>query len=139
MDPVGNLHRSLVATMPVGKCPGVMVTVVRRIVATAYGGSHHWCQSCLPVWFFLFSVLFSTLFNTHVHAAFGGGGPRWQPLNVTGLHALMVRCQSESVLAGGMVTVAYSCDRTAAALVLRREGVNGGSSGVAWVFDGKRF
>ncbi len=49
---------------------------------------------------------------------------RWQP-------RLVVRCQSESVLAGGMVTAANSCDRMAAALGLRRGGANGGSGGVA--------
>ncbi len=49
---------------------------------------------------------------------------RWQP-------RLVARRQSESVLAGGMVTAAYSCDRTAAELGLRRGGTNGGSGGVA--------
>jgi hypothetical protein len=41
------------------------------------------------------------LFISVVHAAFGGGGPRWQPLNGADRHALLARCQSESVLAGG--------------------------------------
>ncbi len=39
--------------------------------------------------------------SVSVHAAFGDGGPRWQPLNGADRHALLARCQSESVLAGG--------------------------------------
>jgi hypothetical protein len=39
--------------------------------------------------------------SVSVHAAFGGGGPRRQPLNGADRHALLARCQSESVLAGG--------------------------------------
>jgi hypothetical protein len=57
---------------------------------------------------------------------------RWQP-------RLLARRQSESVLAGGMVTAAYCCDRTAAALDLRQGGTNGGNGRVASVFDGNRF
>jgi hypothetical protein len=41
------------------------------------------------------------LISVSVHAAFGGAGPRWQPLNGADRHALLARCQSESVLAGG--------------------------------------
>ncbi len=36
-----------------------------------------------------------------VHAALGGGWPRWQPLNCADRHALWVRRQLESVLADG--------------------------------------
>ncbi len=36
-----------------------------------------------------------------VHAALGGGWPRWQPLNGADRHALWARCQLESVLAAG--------------------------------------
>ncbi len=40
--------------------------------------------------------------STIVHAALGGDGPRWQPLNGPGRHArLMARRLLESVLAGG--------------------------------------
>jgi hypothetical protein len=48
------------------------------------------------------SSLYSSLLSSvHVHAALGGDGPRWQPLNVADHHAQLARCQSESVLAGG--------------------------------------
>jgi hypothetical protein len=51
----------------------------------------------------LHSLLLSSVY---IHTAFGGGGPRWHPLNVAGHHAVMARRQSESGLAGGMVTEA---------------------------------
>jgi hypothetical protein len=79
--------RILVAATPVGECPGVTVMVARQIVATSDGGGRHWRQSRHTEWFFLFSGLFSTLLSAYIHAAFGGGGPRWQPLNVAGRHA----------------------------------------------------
>jgi hypothetical protein len=77
----------LVVATPVGECPGAMLTVARRIVATSDRGGRLWRQSCHEAWLFLFSVFFSILFSTYVHAAFGGVGSRWQPLNVTGRHA----------------------------------------------------
>ncbi len=43
----------------------------------------------------------SSLQSVLVHAALGGDGPRWQPLNGTDCHALQARRQLESVLAGG--------------------------------------
>ncbi len=43
----------------------------------------------------------SSLQSVLVHAALGGGGPRWQPLNGTDRHARQARRQLESVLAGG--------------------------------------
>jgi hypothetical protein len=52
---------------------------------------------------FLHILLFASP-SKYVHAAFGGGGPRWQPLNVAGRHDPMERRQLESVLAGGMET-----------------------------------
>jgi hypothetical protein len=52
---------------------------------------------------------------------------------------LMTRRQSESVLAGGMVTAAYSCDWTAAVLSLRQGGANGDSGRVASVLYGDSF
>jgi hypothetical protein len=43
----------------------------------------------------------SSLQSVYVHAVLGGGGPRCQPLNSADRHALLVRRQSERVLAGG--------------------------------------
>jgi hypothetical protein len=43
----------------------------------------------------------SSLQSVIVHAALGGDGPRWQPLNGAGRHPLLARRQLESVLAGG--------------------------------------
>ncbi len=43
----------------------------------------------------------SLLQSVSIHAALGGGWPRWQPLNGTDRHALWARCQLESVLAAG--------------------------------------
>jgi hypothetical protein len=43
----------------------------------------------------------SPLQSVLVHAVLGGDGPRWQPLNGAGRHALLTRRQLESVLEGG--------------------------------------
>jgi hypothetical protein len=90
-------------------------------------------QSRHMAWCFFSSVFFSTYVctfsSTHVHAAFGGGGPRWQPLNVAGRHGPMVRCQSESVLAGRMVTAVPNCGWTVAVFARRLGGAGGGGGG----------
>jgi hypothetical protein len=43
----------------------------------------------------------SSLQSVYIHAVFKGDGPRWQPLNGADRQALLARCQSERVLAGG--------------------------------------
>jgi hypothetical protein len=61
----------------------------------------------------------SLLQTVFVHAALGGDGPRWQPLNGADCHALWARRQLESVLAGGNDDGGIKCDRTTTVLVHR--------------------
>jgi hypothetical protein len=46
--------------MPVGECPGVVVTAERRIVAKSDGGGRQRRQPRHMAWCFLFSVFFSS-------------------------------------------------------------------------------
>jgi hypothetical protein len=80
--------------------------------------------------FLILRTLLFALPSKYVHAAFGGGGPRWQPLNVAGRHDPMARRQSESVLAGGMVTAVETCGWTAAMPGPRLGGAGGGGGGI---------
>jgi hypothetical protein len=63
--------------------------------------------------------------SVSVHAAFGGGGPGWQLLNGADRHALLARCQSESVLAGGNGDGGFQLRR------LRRSSIGWGWQAVA--------
>ncbi len=57
---------------------------MRQIVATSNDGGHPCCQfRHMPVDFSLQSHNSSLHSSVHIHAALGGGLPRWQPLNVT--------------------------------------------------------
>ncbi len=100
--------------------PGTVATAVRRIVATSAGGDRP-CRQSRPERRRLSLLLHinSLLQTVFVHAALGGDGPRWQPLNGADCHALWARRQLESVLAGGNDDSGIKCDRTATALVHR--------------------
>ncbi len=105
--------QSAIATMPqqwlrpsggyASEDPGRVATAAGRIVATSEGRGRPSRQS-RPVGAGFSLHLHNinrSLQTVLVHAALGGDGPRWQPLNGADCHALLARCQSESVLAGG--------------------------------------
>jgi hypothetical protein len=75
----------------------------RQIVATSKGRGSHCRQSCRMAVAFSLQLqhINSSLHSVYVHAVLGGDGPRWQPLNGADRHAILVRRQSERVLAGG--------------------------------------
>jgi hypothetical protein len=74
-----------------------------RTVATSEGRGRPCCQSRhMAVAFSLqLQHINSSLQSVYIHAALGGDGPRWQPLNGSGCHALLARRQLEKVLEGG--------------------------------------
>ncbi len=56
---------------------------MRQIIATSKDGGHPCCQSChMPVDFSLQSHNSLLHSSVQIHAARGGGLPRWQPLHV---------------------------------------------------------
>jgi hypothetical protein len=108
----------LVAATPVGECPGMRAIAARRIVTTSDGGGHHGAN--LAIWRgFSYSLYSSLIFPAHTFMlpleVMGPGGSLSTLLKLR----LVARRQSESVLAGGIVTAANSCDWTPTALVLR--------------------
>jgi hypothetical protein len=83
--------------------PGTVATAARISAAISAGGgrpSRQFHQNGAGFSLLLHNIN-SSLQSVPVHAALGGGGPRWQPLNDTDRHALWARRQLESILAGG--------------------------------------
>ncbi len=64
--------------------PGGMAMAAWRAVATSEGGGHPCRQvSSFRMWQLLaYTQHNQSSYTAHIHAALGGGGPRWQPLNV---------------------------------------------------------
>jgi hypothetical protein len=80
--------------------PSKMVTAARCIEPQLPAKEViHVASLVIRRWFY-FTLHSSLLSSVHIHAVLGGGGPKWQPLNVAGRHALFTRHQLESVLAG---------------------------------------
>ncbi len=97
--------------------PSPMATATRQIVATFDEGGRFFRQPILRGW--PSSSLHSSLLSSvHIHAVFGGGGPRWQPLNVAVATSVWCDASRRVSWRAEIVATEYSCNWTAAALII---------------------
>jgi hypothetical protein len=74
-------------------------------------------------------------FFSPIHAALGGGWPRWQPLNAADAMFFWRDASRRGSWQAATATTAYSCDRTIAALVFSWGTAGSGNGRGAPVFN----
>jgi hypothetical protein len=96
-----------------------MAMVAWLTIATSKGGDHP-CRQVLPLrlWLFFASTQHEqSSYTVHIHAALGGGEPRWRPLYVA-VTTSELQDAGEELPDRWHGDGVYSCDRTMAALHL---------------------